>query len=205
MNPIIEDVPDDATVATADDVDVDDDLNDDVSKPLLMDIEKQATTLPAKPSKKVTIDMNGPKVNRFAVSEPSFTDSGSELNAIKEEEPGFDEDVNEAVMDQSEKQALLADFEKSKSFLRDKGIANEAFRVSTEEVSLVNDSGASSENEMTRTSKTAYEHFVKMQKDLEKLIYSEERYRVRCQELELELDQIKVAKEDDEYKLSEAT
>src|SRR5699024_9910830 len=54
-------------------------------------------------------------------------------------------------------------------------------------------------------SKTAYEHFVKMQKDLEKLMYSEERYRVRCRELELELEQIKTAKEDDDYKLSEAT
>lgn len=44
-----------------------------------------------------------------------------------------------------------------------------------------------------------------MQRDLEKLLRSEERYRYRCQQLEMEMNGIKEAKEDDEYKLSEAT
>lgn len=56
-----------------------------------------------------------------------------------------------------------------------------------------------------RTSKSVYEHFSQMQRDLEKLVRSEERYRFRCQQLELELASVKEAKEDDEYKLSEAT
>lgn len=60
-----------------------------------------------------------------------------------------------------------------------------------------------SDNDVVATSIKAYEHFVKMQHDLETLMKNEERARFRIDELEKLNTSIMEEKEEDEFKLSE--
>ena len=130
----------------------------------------------SQPTKKAGRKIDFNLNNNKMTMEPQFGELNSELNAIKEEEE------NPVDTDASEKCPML------------NGSQDEGFG-----------SMDLSENDMTRTSKSAYEHFIKMQQDLQKLMKSEELFRLKCQELENSLEELRVAKEDDEYKLSEAT
>src|SRR5690606_19202180 len=58
-------------------------------------------------------------------------------------------------------------------------------------------------DDVVTTSHKAYEHFVKMQHDLEMLMRNEEKYRARIEELQKENQELAAEKEEDEFKLSE--
>lgn len=72
-----------------------------------------------------------------------------------------------------------------------------------EEAAAVNGLEGKVDNDVVATSIKAYEHFVKMQHDLETLMKNEERSRARIDELEKLNNSIVREKEEDEFRLSE--